>query len=263
MAQANINRYVFLAADENPDYADLMRMTAVFYERIGWTPIAFPVLKYWARPYRSASAAQCCRLYCACFPFADNDWVLTGDADMIPIDRKYFRQGEARNAVAFYANFWDGQRVNMTFKARAKTWRELMGITPSNTLHGMTQAVLQQARELGLDRQQEWGLDETVLSQRLAESRIPVERLHRNEVRRGQAAQRIDRVDWNLDQPNGVIDIHCMRQPFSDENWPKLLAAIEVAAPDMVSWTREYGESLRASRDGIQESPIYEGQVLA
>jgi len=248
-------RYVFLAVDENPDYRLLAPITMKFYERIGWTPIVMFVVASTGNPYPTSTVAQCSRLFCGALPFADNDWVLTGDIDMIPIDAKYFRGGESANAVSFYSNWAGGRRISMTFKARAKTWRKLMQINPSDQVEKTTHQFLVNNLGASFSYGQAWTLDESALTQVTLKNRDLVNFLIRDEVRPTQAARRIDRVDWNLDQPDGVIDIHCMRKPFSDENWPSLLAAIRIASPDMLDWVREYGEGVRSEQSACLRVP--------
>ena len=295
-------RYVVLSSDRNPDYLFPLPMTCgLWRERCGRKPLVFLVgeeqewledppaaecLAALADPafgdaeiefirpadgYRTATTGQVVRLFAAQRAgLRAEDLLLTADADMWPLSRRYFDRTPEANDLLLYGG--DAYAHEPAFKvpicyieARAATWRNVFGVKEGVGLAAAIQSCLDDglareahgleaagapADEVGQARFREWCFDEVLAGRHVGAAvklgvcvgkvvqRKPS--FWRNNSPGAAVHGRIDRSDWRSPLPadrlatngdQGLIDAHLDRPGWTERNWGRYLGLLSVAGP--------------------------------
>lgn len=275
-------RLAIISSDINEFYSFFLPVASLAWFRCGWEPLCLLVgdPQLWnetprarfalettvrlgartafipaAQGFRVATTAQVVRLLASALPSVqDEDYLLTSDVDMLPLDPKFFvGQDMALDFHVFssdaYADLTKGlfpPKFPMCYLgASATVWRDVMGISSrdiaaevANALNGRTDT---------------WDNDEMYLTSKLYNHRIfegHVERTEHFGYRKGKcdlmirtwpssrAHRRIDREVWGFDGSGGMIDCHCHRPGF--EKTEVLRAIIARYFPGDTPWFDAY-----------------------
>lgn len=191
--------------------------------------------------YKPSTLAQCSRLVAAVVS-NDDDYLLTSDADMLPISKRFFHQQDM--SKPFHVLGHDVRtphHFNMCYLGGpAKSWRDIAQITETSLESALD-------RLLG-KRADDWCLDEAMTHYLLPRwSRFPeVELIHRPWTQ--GVGHRIDRENW-LPQMTDAIDCHCLR-PLLD-HWSSLTIVLKRLLDESeLRRLRTYVESLKRAASG-------------
>lgn len=218
-------KYAILSTDNNPEYYSLLPLVCYSWRKIGYEPVIVSVnvpfniqqllYDHCGHPsaigyphidgIKDSTYAQLGRLFAwQMKPFADDDTLVTGDADMV-IARDIFTHDVSQGQIVSYGFDLTGRsEIPMCYvKATAAKWRELMGeftIPP---------------KAYSNKWEDYWSVDQQLLTQRAREydmNRITfVDRGNQN--KHGLPTGRWDRFDWN-NIPDSIIDVHMKRNDW-------------------------------------------------
>ncbi len=268
---------VALSTDGNPSYSFYAPLTALLWQRRGWSPLvlvgrdghtslkiiddslrllgAHVVHLYAHEHAASSTTAQVARLFAASADrVRDNDYLLTSDIDMWPIgswvggDRD-----EHKDLQVYFANA--NPKPNYTplrfplcyVGGSAHTWRDIMKVSDDASVqYGLDRALddcrLWRPIELS-EAEWAWSFDEIYLGRKIAAwSGYPdrCQRIDRDMSVHGQ--RRLDRSSWNVPASlDGIADAHLPRPGYTDKGWAcvRPLFAKLVDARDL-AWADSY-----------------------
>ena len=230
-----MRKYVVNSANTDIGYAFYMPIVCLLWKRMGYSPIALLLgsRDEWSGSatkhilsnvelqadrvvfvnrvlgLRDSTTIQIARLFTAALNLDADDYILTSDVDMLPLNKPWFNQqdhGKPFNiwgADAYVGPNGRHYRFPICYLGAAVArWRELMGI----------RANLDTSLD-GLDRHRDdWNYDEALFFERLSQS--PMYRncqfINRNWLN-SITPRRIDRVAWNWRGQTDLIDVHCPR----------------------------------------------------
>jgi len=239
-------RYVVNASDINTNYLFFLPIINVIWHKyMGYAPVVVLVgeqeqVPAWLMSYimstsqvvinmkhiidhSGAVVAQSSRTFVAAEPiFQPDDYILTSDADMIPLSHQFFNPTftktiQLHNANAYTAIGKDGHHpVDGATAAKfplcyvgmpVSAWREVMNLE--------TGSLQSEADRQLASRPNYWGDDEEYFIAKLKNSRFwmsDLDFLLRGGFDRGYADGRLDRSSWQFNgKTNGCIDCHFMR----------------------------------------------------
>lgn len=231
--------YVVNSADMNPTYVFFIPIVnAIWRRHIGYEPITILVrsgdIPDWLMSYverdtsvmvhldevpgfRISSVAQTSRVTIASDSrFHDDDYILTSDADMIPLSHRFFNSQCGTKCIHLlnadaYADIskgYDPPKYPICYiGAVVRAWREFMTLTSHDNQAEITKALT--------GRVDHWGNDEEYVSGKLMGSRFykqDCQLLYRGGFAEcSRAKDRIDRDCWWFDGSKNFIDCHCKR----------------------------------------------------
>lgn len=194
--------------------------------------------------YKPSTLAQCARLVASSVS-DDGDYLLTSDADMLPVSRRFFHQQDM--SKPFHVLGHDERapdHFNMCYLGGpSRSWRDITQITETS----LEPALLRLLNE----RNDDWGLDEALAHHVLSRwSRLPEVELIRRVWTSG-VDNRIDRANWQPKKTD-AIDCHCPR-PLLD-HWSSMTIVLERLLDESeMRRLRSYVETLR--RAAAKASP--------
>lgn len=263
-------RRALLASDLNPMYSFFMPITTALWRYLGFTAThilvgspeewANRVELGWTRrlggevyferpqtPNYTANRAQFARLFAYrrtynCKPWGDGVYLLTSDADMLPLSKVFFHEctyyperlflyyGNAYTPAAQYPICYIGGTV--------ATWRELLdGVDPN---------VLVEEAQKEPEPIKVWCYDETWLGKRIQRWKGFADRASILPRKGCPPHDRIDRCKWPEKIPGDMVDCHSVRPGHTAENWPKIEAVLNCYARDVVPLLNQYVAEWRA-----------------
>jgi hypothetical protein len=243
-----MNNAIF-STDMGPDYAFLVPITSLIWKkRIGFNPICFFVgteakwndnglTKFILEKSREAGTqaefidfidgvkqstiAQVSRLYGGCLNCNDDDYIITSDTDMWPINKSWFLQGQPdKKFHIFFANAYSPEiKYPMCFLgANAKYWRELMHVDQNSSVKIALEKQIYADLGKNSSDQEAWNYDEKLFGTLIQNFNGFPSNCHLI----NRAGRRIDRSDWSVpNQIDDIIDSHLLR-PSHHQNWKKI-----------------------------------------
>lgn len=277
-----VQRFVVLSSNHNENYYFFLPILARTWRRIGYEPLflLYKNRELWQEKSRTAyvhdllarnerilfvhpdtkfdiaTIMQTCRLFgSAVSGMKDDDYLLTSDADMIPLSAQYFNQQSPEALVHIfgadaYGDILQGvipPRFPLCYLgARSKVWKEILNIGSGNV-----DTELAKSFEGRVDQ---WDNDELFFAEKLKGHPFFAGELQRNGGDRlyskgrcqllartwplGMARGRIDRGRWGFDGSTEFIDCHALRPGYSD---PETLGRIlEVYFPQDAAALMDY-----------------------
>ena len=173
--------------------------------------------------YKSSTIAQVSRLFACADPFfKSDDYILTSDADMLPLSRTWFDQYDVNKTFNFFGgNAYLGyigeaspSKLPQKFPicyigSNVINWRQVMNIKELNLQISMEQLIKE--REAAGCRD-DWYYDELTFANKMFNSPLIA---HSQFINRnwsgGRASQRLDRDNWNFSSQKNLIDCHFLR----------------------------------------------------
>ena len=281
-----MSTYAIIATNQSHSYDFFAPITTLFWkEVVGFGTICFltDTEKEWANPaaslvkaktmeagakvfhigtldgYQNAQAAQSSRQHAAALDFPEDDIFVTGDIDMLSLDRDWFRQHDPEkwDFTSWYANAygWPHPPFHPTpyIAATVKKWREVVGLEVRGEI--LTQLQANFDRTLGRDASTwlSWWHDELFFNSKLKAWDGYPDRVQMI-TREGQPPHdRIDRCAWpaQFDWSKKWVDTHMIRPGATPENWPRIRPLIEHYIPQHLDWIDKYhAEYVRAKYNG-------------
>ena len=252
-----MRRYAILSSTADLEYAAFLPVTMAFWTAIGYEPacivvdderwtsdahrhvldgveklsgLAAPMIL--AKPvhgFKPSTVAQVARLAAASFPFRAEDYLLTGDADMLPLSEAWFHQQDPE--ASFHVLGSDAYGTDAThfpicyLGGTAVKWRGLMDLIPLS--------VGRSVERLLKDEADSWGLDEALAERKLRHwsQRDRCQLIPRGWTQHGgYACGRLDRGSWHLPSDlSTLIDCHSVR-PLSVA-WPVVEKLVDYFLP--------------------------------
>lgn len=203
--------------------------------------------------YNLSMLSQISRFCSSSLFYSLQDYFLTSDADMIPVKKEWFHQQNKNKLIhLFYANGYHHTRYPICYIGmNINEWENLFDLTGMDIYSALVQLV----KELQPNSRQDvqWGYDEILFYDKVSSyfsnykdnCHMINRRIYLNPTFFGSKKDkqgiprmlpygRLDRSNWDLNSdkiircPEGLIDIHCMRKPYTEENWRHLFKALEL-----------------------------------
>lgn len=159
---------------------------------------------------KDSTVVQISRIFASAHEFVDDDYLLTSDADMLPLDKNWFhQQNPSKQFHIFGADAYGRRRFPICYLgATAGIWRKLMKTQPIG-IDATLRAALNPARD-------DWNYDESLITEKLLGSYLyPA---HCQFIDRGwpegRATRRLDRAAWNWQGQRDLVDCHSLRPGY-------------------------------------------------
>ncbi len=218
------------------------------------------------------TVAQCCRQYAACHPFAADDYLISTDADLLPIKKDFyhFHNPKAHAIGLWYANAYIGEEEfhwpSCHYGMLVSTWREVMGLEvgkmPENMVlnfaeYGLPEkmaawnAEIERAHAAGAPADAKhfwpvWFTDELVASAKIKTSQYYPDRVLKINRDGHPPKDRLDRSAWPFYvDVNRYTDSHSLRPGWSSPNWPRLAPFLKKILPAHEKWLDQYRADFR------------------
>lgn len=187
-------------------------------------------------PVNPALFTQCIRLYETVNFLLDDRYLILGDADMFIASSFLYRDFDKVNS--FGHDLTGFGEVPMCYVGMyASKWREVMGTD------GMEKDLANHTLYKSSDWYECWGSDQQILTAKLkAYGFDKVNFINRGHDNRnsGLPLGRLDRYNW-VYPTSEIHDVHMMRNPLSDENFPKITEMCQRIYPtEDWSWLHDY-----------------------
>lgn len=210
--------------------------------------------------YQNAQAAQSSRQHAAALDLPEGDVLITGDVDMLSLDREWFLQhdGNENGFTSWFANAYGELKPVPPFHptpyiaASVKLWREVMGLEVRGEI--LTQMQANFDRTLGRyhDSWTAWWTDELYFNSRLKAWDGYPSRVKMISREGCPPHDRIDRGCWPtaFDWSKKYVDTHLIRPGATPENWPRIRPLIEHYIPQRLEWVDAYVQRYREAKYG-------------
>lgn len=190
---------------------------------------------------KKATYAQCSRLYAsALITLPEDEILITSDADMA-VFSGYFNQANNGQINVFGADLVPPNQYPMCYISMpAKTWREVMWITPGVPVQKYLDDLLGHI-ECEHFRANQWAKDQDEIYKHLTAQAWPVKKYYRASPGTQFATFRADRDGWPETTPPYIVDAHLPRPGYTEENFAKILKLFQDVYPDEdFNWMIEY-----------------------
>ena len=259
-----MHKYAILSSNSNPTYSLFAPITALLWKNyIGYEPVLIycqtadnqvSKLAYSAAKevgcqiidlpmfkdpsIASAHLVQIARVFISPF-FNDDDYLLTGDIDMWPLSKEWFNKQDPTQAIhLFFSNAYNHEKYPICYIGTvAKIWQDIMQLDKSKTytpveLVDTIETLIKACLGENPNGNDLWNFDEYIFGTRLKHySGYPgvCQMFPRLGSRHGFVSGRVDRGRWIFSGPEeGLIDAHCLRPLWTDENWARLRPLLEM-----------------------------------
>lgn len=192
-------RYVILAVNDNPVYTQYKELVSTMWRIFNWEPFWVDVPKI--EGFTSVTCAQVCRIYAAALPvFTDSDFLMTSDADMLPMS-DYWDPKQDHAPTCWGRDLTDYHYPICYIGATAYKWRWIMN------LDGMS---MQTAMQRDMRQQKNiWCLDQDIVTEKINAYHQPPHLIDRGTDRNtGYPIGRLDRSNWKFNGDRIYIDCH-------------------------------------------------------
>lgn len=262
-------KWVTLASDVNQSYDFLLPVGGLVWRKVtGYEPLCLLAGSDWntpagqvvikqldsfgmrhefvgeiSEPYRTSVHAQMSRQHVACLDLPEDDLIMTGDADMMPIDGEWFNRWDSSKAVRLHYSNSYGYRFHTTgyWTMKVKTWREVMRLEVTGNIAGYLQDRLD--RYIGRDRDtfQEWYADEHIASVYLKAWHGYPDQCMMIEREGAPPMDRLDRGNWH-GKLKGMVDAHVLRPAQFHANWYLMRPFLEQLIPEHMDSVEKFRE---------------------
>jgi len=182
--------------------------TGFVLEQIRKTSAVVPIKRI--AGFKDSTIVQISRIYASAHEFAADDYILTSDADMLPLDKSWFHQQDpSKQFHIFGADAYGRRRFPICYLgATAGIWRRIMKIQPTGISAAM-RISLNPTRD-------DWNYDESLITERLLGNQLYPN--HCQFIDRGwpdgMATRRLDRAAWNWQGQHDLVDCHSLRPGY-------------------------------------------------
>ena len=218
-------------------------------------------MKRLGKGYDTTTMVQVSRLCAGALNmYPEDSYFLTGDIDMLPLDREYFNNiDESKDVHFLHGNAYeDHSRFPICYLGmNRKLWNETMHTTDGFFEKSIVQ-ILKRGLRPNSDKRFQWSHDELYFHRM-------INRWHGYKTRcqfvnrdnqpnpgykpkmKGVPAEspvdRLERSYWNHSNGHGLVDAHCMREPLRPVNTAKLYSLLhKYIEQDQMDVFNEYKE---------------------
>lgn len=241
---------VIFSSDTLPMYMFCLPLTSLLWKTVGFEPICLlaglenewennPLNKFVLTRTKETGAeiyfighvpgtndgtvSQVSRLFSGCINLPEDEYVLTSDVDMWPLNKTWFHQ-KGNKVNLFYANAYNHEKYPMCYIGTSiKYWREIMDIIPGKHINDSISHRIITGIGENASFMDSWNFDELLFGQQIKKwSGYPSEchMINRNPTRDGPPEGRIDRYNWSYPgYQDSLIDAHLLRMPWKTGNW--------------------------------------------
>lgn len=272
-----MKKYSVISVDSNHNYLFLAPISARCWRKIGYDPIIILVsdgvsqhnkslLKETAKckilevdkisNFRTCNIAQISRLFVSiCNFFQENDYVIYGDADMLPLSERWFNQQDWDKKI----HLFDAEELNYTrhkmcyIGAKIKKWRQLFNLRPEKLFNDYVKEHLESFVGEDIDWSGGWNYDEKFLFECLKKDPdypSQCQMIVRGHNRFGGRNYRVDKVEalWKTLMleylTSHIIDIHVPQKSYEGEIWEDLKIMLRnLFNKDEIEFFEEYKEN--------------------
>lgn len=258
-----MTKYIVLSVNESPQYCFYLPLTVWAWRRFGFEPIVFYTHetnglilahkyikinfshKLNVEDYKSETVAQISRLYAACLYGHDNDMIMTGDVDMLPLSNYWNLEQDKINIFGWDLTIF--QHIPICYIAMKRTrWMEVMGLTSHlyNTMIKRDLDSMPNAKSTEFEKW--WSVDQQLITDRINAVQFEKNIVYRGSGPNGYPIGRVDRSAWTLDHTE-LIDCHMMRNIYTNpDNLAKTMLLLYKAFPnDNFDWFTQYVEEYK------------------
>ena len=258
-----MNKFVVNATNSNLHYSYFIPIVSLMWKTIGYTPITLlfgsdwagntktnyildNIKKHsavWSLPYtpgfKESTCVQISRIFAsASLDFSLDDYILTSDADMIPLSKSWFNsQDHNKKFHIFGADAYGGARFPICYLgATVANWREIMGIQVSG---------INNAMETYMDKNRDnWDYDELLFTEKIRKWLSQCQLINRGWTE-GRANDRLDRVSWNWQNQTNLLDCHSIRPGYM--HWAELSCLFKTYCSDSdYNYIKNYTETFNS-----------------
>lgn len=259
---------VILSTNDNNDYLFFTPITAWVWRKFGFSSILFMPYKQYnegllnlvlstgmscidqtvfvdvPEGYREDTITQCSRMYAGCLDLHPEEYIMTGDIDMLCLSDYLKPDDESKIHLHGHDLTGYGQYPMCYVGAKVKHWREIMNIKAGNW-NEYLQRDLSEFPKAKSDKWEEyWQVDQDILTDRLKRyGADKCESVHRgHSILTGLPVGRVDRHSWAKTLGESVkIDAHLLRPGYTDENFYKILSLLAETFPkENLQWIMDY-----------------------
>lgn len=264
-----MSKWVILSSDRNEQYSFLLPITIKTWQNLGFKPLIMligsehewnndprcqRVLSALAEipnkmlvfipklsGYSIWTTANIVRLFPGCLGIPDDDYALVGDVDLWILRPSYIHDVQwDKPAHLWYSNAFatDAQYPMCHVGMTLKTWREVIGIQPSD-IYKTVQKIMNLE---GKGSDSDPFFNEKYFARKLHRwSGYPskIQFISRPERKPEYPSDRLCRSNWDLAQLDTATDTHLPRPPKESRGliWPVLC---KVLTPEQVAWVDNY-----------------------
>jgi hypothetical protein len=268
-----MKKYIVLSVNDNCDYLYFTPLTCWAWRQFGWEPIVFynskdirgiypdAIFKSLLEKtvfkdnkvypvsmidgYRSDTITQISRLYAGALELPMEDYLMTGDIDMIPLS-DYWKPEQHDITVYGHDLTGYGHYPICYIGMPVYKWVRTMNIDSDyNELIKRDLDTLPQAKDP--DFYKYWFSDQDLITQRLNEyGKEKITFVNRGQYPNGFAYGRVDRGNWHLDHKE-FIDAHLMQQVHhKEEKIDTLMQLLRYNWPDEdFTWFETYTKEFK------------------
>lgn len=276
-----MKKYVVVSVNENVDYLYFLPLTCHVWQKFGWSPIvmfqgqvSFPECEENQRSpkhklfdllmdqpfeavmvglkdidgYRSDTITQISRLYAGCLMLQEDDYLMTGDIDMIPLSDYW--QPDITKPTVWGHDLTGFRHFPICYiGATVKQWREFMKLEGTDYQYHIQKDLMELPQAKSTDFYTYWYTDQDLITERLKSYGTErIEFINRGHGKHGFARGRVDKGNggWVLDQPE-LIDAHLVGQAHhTEEKIRKVMDLLHHVWPkDDWRWFLEYTKEFR------------------
>lgn len=270
-------KYVVLAVNENPKYLYFWPIVVWAWRTFDWEPLIFTTVdtdnkfinliydthdkmmdgstaemkilyKYKVHQltpingYKSETITQVSRLYAACLFPGTEEYLMTSDFDMIPLNEHYWSY-EGHRVISYGRNLSNEHFPICYVGAKTSLWRYFMGIQHEDYMSHI---------KMDLDKMSKktnpWLWDQDLLTKRLyTYGTENINMIDRNiDPRTNYPVGRVDRSNWRVDHPQ-LIDCHAPHDMLTNEgSFHNVLSLLHKVWPKHdLKWVVEYHKEFK------------------
>jgi hypothetical protein len=252
---------VILSTDQNLDYLFYAPITCYVWEYFGFKPVlmvlgkseysdlVYRYVKKYSNAeiieidsiplYRDSTIVQFSRLYASCFEKNDDQYLLTGDIDMLALNSYLYRDFDKKNIFGpdltnyyHYPICYIGMKVN--------DWKSLLNLEYGKFNENII-------RDLSIEKLSKndkfddyWYTDQRFITNKINEYGIDKFNIIERGFENGNAAKRLDKLDWNFQSDKDYIDCHLFRNGWEKDNFNKTIDVIDSKIHKNNDWIVEY-----------------------
>ncbi len=235
---------IILSTTEDDKYLFFLPIAVWCWKQMGWDAIVFlpeirnsklenvanltlnicPETSFYRVPlnskYKASTLMQCVRMYASCIHWNEEEYMMMGDIDLIPLSKDYFQRDEDKINY-FGHDLTDFKHIPMCYVGmKRKNWKKVMQLDESRL-------EVQMDKDLSLFPEN-WGLDQDILTKKMTDFGLEnCNQINRGKLRSGQAAGRVCRgfgFDTNTDRP---IDAHLPRPGYGVAEFHQIMTLIK------------------------------------
>ena len=257
---------VILSSDQNIDYLFCVPITSFVWGYFGFKPMIIIlgkskytdlVYEYTMNytnseifeidsilPYKDCTIVQFSRLYAACLERDTNEYLLTGDIDMLILNKYLYRDFDKMNLFGPDLTGWLQYPICYIGMTTDK-WRNLLNIEYDKFHENMIRDLKNDIFSSSSKFEHYWYSDQRLITKKIkqfGENNFNIIPRGTDVNLGGMATNRIDRSHWIFDLNKDYIDCHMLMPAWNDNNFKMIHDVIKNKIERNSEWMIEYRE---------------------